>query len=126
VSQRPDGAPELVRRLAEGALAHDHEHGRRPTRRRVVNSRMSAPSDRLPFFRVERRRAAIDRIVHYGDAAAVHTVFIDGRVKKKWAASSLGAASSSGATTPSSPATVRCPYLLKRFGVAMDETRPSL
>src|SRR5215211_3535833 len=50
----------------------------------VVNSPMSAPSDRLPFFRVERRRAAIDRIVHYGDAAAVHTVFIDGRVKKKW------------------------------------------
>src|SRR5215213_34843 len=45
----------------------------------VVNSPMSAPSDRLPFFRVERRRAAIDRIVHYGDAAAVHTVFIDGR-----------------------------------------------
>ena len=25
-SQRPDGARDLVRRLAEGALAHDHAH----------------------------------------------------------------------------------------------------
>jgi hypothetical protein len=44
---------------------------------------MSPPSDRLPFFRVERRPASIDRIVNYGDAAAVHMVFIDGSTKKK-------------------------------------------
>jgi hypothetical protein len=82
-SQRPDGAHELVRRLAEGALAHDHEHGRRPTRRRSrqlthVGSFRSAS---ILSRRTPSRRDQPDRQLR--DAAAVHTVFIDGRAKKK-------------------------------------------
>jgi hypothetical protein len=56
----------------------------------VVNSPMSAPPDRLPFSRVERRarrstgsqRQAVAAVVNYGGAAAVDTVFID-EMKKR-------------------------------------------
>jgi hypothetical protein len=190
-SQRPDGARDLVRRLAEGALAHDHEHvaplqrleqpaepllpRRRALRsgvglrlppapvalkllealgasdrvvagscatlatvgaaagvdpsgvESVVNSPMSAPPDRIPFSRVERRarrstgsqRQAVAAVVNYGGAAAVDTVFID-RVKKRGELVGVDYAQLAREGEASHT------YLLERFGVTTDEMRAGL
>jgi hypothetical protein len=94
----------------------------------VVNSAMSAPPDRLPFSRVERRsrrstgsqRQAVAAVVKYGGAAAVDTVFID-RVKK-WGGELVGVDYAQLAREGEASHT----YLLERFGVTTDEMRAGL
>jgi len=93
----------------------------------VVNSPMSAPPDRIPFSRVERRarrstgsqRQAVAAVVNYGGAAAVDTVFID-RVKKRGELVGVDYAQLAREGEASHT------YLLERFGVTTDEMRAGL
>ena len=90
---------------------------------------MSSPPDRLPFSRVERRarrstgsqRQAVAAVVNYGGAAAVDTVFIDGRVKK-CGGELVGVDYAQLAREGEASRT----YLLERFGVTTDEMRAGL